>query len=283
MHMEELLSRIIQISRQAFGNTLIGVYLHGSLALGCFNPAKSDIDFIEVVRRPPSLTQKEYFLKELLELEPFCPPKGLETSVVLEANCRNFVYPTPYQFHYSAAHRACSLSDPTAFCRRMQGCDRDLAAHFTIIRQKGRVLWGRPISQVFGPVPAADYLDSIREDIIDAETSILQDPIYMILNLCRVLAFAEEGLILSKAAGGQWAAVHLESYMSLIGQALECYGSERELSCDASILSLFARDMLHRIDTAIQRMPFPDVQPHIFQTIQPDPQTRKADNSHIKR
>ncbi|HJW82735.1 MAG TPA: hypothetical protein VJ754_00380, partial [Anaerolineae bacterium] len=32
------------------GENLVGVYLHGSLALGCFNPAQSGVDLL-VVRR----------------------------------------------------------------------------------------------------------------------------------------------------------------------------------------------------------------------------------------
>ena len=31
-----------------FGKDLTGVYLHGSLAMGCFNPQKSDIDLMVV-------------------------------------------------------------------------------------------------------------------------------------------------------------------------------------------------------------------------------------------
>src|ERR1700694_385121 len=32
-------------------DNLIGIYLHGSLAMGCFNPRRSDIDLIVVTRR----------------------------------------------------------------------------------------------------------------------------------------------------------------------------------------------------------------------------------------
>ncbi|MDQ0195648.1 nucleotidyltransferase domain-containing protein [Paenibacillus wynnii] len=39
------ISRLKELS----GN-LLGIYLHGSLAMGCFNPLKSDIDFLIVVK-----------------------------------------------------------------------------------------------------------------------------------------------------------------------------------------------------------------------------------------
>ncbi len=34
----ELLNRFADASRQAFGDQLTGIYLHGSLAMGCFSP-----------------------------------------------------------------------------------------------------------------------------------------------------------------------------------------------------------------------------------------------------
>lgn len=41
-----LLDEIVEQSRQIFGEELIGVYLHGSMAMGCFHADKSDIDLI---------------------------------------------------------------------------------------------------------------------------------------------------------------------------------------------------------------------------------------------
>lgn len=41
---EDFLSRFTGMSRDTLGENLIGVYLHGSAAMGCFNPAKSDLD-----------------------------------------------------------------------------------------------------------------------------------------------------------------------------------------------------------------------------------------------
>ena len=48
-----------------------------------------------------------------------------------------------------------------------------------------------------------DYFDSIWSDIEEAETEIMDNPTYIILNLCRVLAYKKEELILSKQEGGK--------------------------------------------------------------------------------
>lgn len=62
---------------------------------------------------------------------------------------------------------------------------------------------------MFGPVPRAAYLDSIRQDVGTACSDIRRTPASTTLNLCRTLAFAQEGLVLSKEQGGLWAACRL--------------------------------------------------------------------------
>lgn len=38
---ETLLKKIVGLCREVFGEDLTGVYLHGSLAMGCFQPEKA--------------------------------------------------------------------------------------------------------------------------------------------------------------------------------------------------------------------------------------------------
>lgn len=45
-----ILDEIVGQSKQIFGEELTGIYLHGSMVKGCFNPDKSDIDLIAVIR-----------------------------------------------------------------------------------------------------------------------------------------------------------------------------------------------------------------------------------------
>lgn len=137
---------------------------------------------------------------------------------------------------------------PADYVERMQGTDRDLAAHFTIINHYGIPLYGREIPEVFGPVPEAAYFDSIWHDVQDAGQEIGEDTVYVVLNLCRVLAFAQDGLILSKAAGGNWGLTHLpREFHDLIQQALACYQSGRAIPPDAPIQGRFASAMLSAI------------------------------------
>ena len=108
----------------------------------------------------------------------------------------------------------------------MHGSDPDLAAHFTVARAVGLTLWGPPAESMFGPVPRAAYLDSIRQDVSTACSDILRTPASTTLNLCRTLAFAQEGLVLSKEQGGLWAACRLPPpYAGFAQSAAESYRS----------------------------------------------------------
>lgn len=248
MRQEYVLNRIKEIGLTILKENLVGIYVHGSLAFRCFNWEKSDIDFLIVTKTPPALPEKEALITELLHLDEKCPAKGLEMSVVLERYCKDFVYPTPFELHFSNAHKENCKSDLERYCRNMFGADRDLAAHFTVIREAGITLWGQDIPSVFGPVPKADYLDSIRSDIRDAVSEITEDPVYFILNLCRSLAYLQDNLILSKKQGGRWGMENLPAaYGPLIRQAVESYCGSRSFSAEDALLRQFAEDMTERL------------------------------------
>ena len=224
IRISEILDQIKYSCLSAFASNLVGIYVHGSLAMDCFQWNHSDIDFIVVVRTEPSLQQKEHFIRALLFLEPICPPKGLEMSVVLEKDVRHFTYPTPFSLHFSNMHKTACQTHLADYCRKMNGTDCDLAAHFTIIRHACIRLLGPAENELFDPVPRRDYLDSIKNDIISAPEEIIENPVYMILNLCRVLAFVKEDLILSKKEGGVWGINHLpDLYVPLVQAALLLY------------------------------------------------------------
>ncbi len=246
---QEILEKIAESCRKIFAESLTGIYVHGSLALGCFNWEKSDIDFLVVVKRTPSLEQKKQFIKDLLEIDQAAPPKGLEMSLVLEKYTRNFVYPTPFELHFSNAHKQSCRDNPEEYCRLMKGTDKDLAAHFTVIRTACITLYGESERKVFGEVPPADYLDSIKWDIENATEEIKENPIYMILNLCRVRAYQKDGLVLSKRDGGHWGIDHLPGkYAEMILEAVRCYQSgDLFHSPGEDLLIGFADDMRREI------------------------------------
>lgn len=226
----EMLLQVLSSRYQALlGHHLAGIYLHGSIAFGCFSWARSDIDFIVVVDEPLAEATKLDLLAVLEDLHDQAPPKGFEMSVVLEEHCRPFAYPTPYELHFSNGWRDLYLADPRSLCDTNGKTDIDLAAHFTVINKVGIPLYGRPVAEVFGPVPHQAYLDSILADVAQARQDVLANPVYVILNLCRVLSYVKDRQVLSKAQGGHWGITHLsEPGRSIVGQALAAYSGEQD-------------------------------------------------------
>lgn len=245
---QSLLNKIVDKSIKIFKENLIGIYLHGSLAMGCFNPDKSDIDLIIVIRNNITDIQKLQFMNHIVEVNKIAPGKGIELSIVKEEYCKNFLYPTPFELHFSNAHLQWFIDNPTDYIQKMNGTDKDLAAHFKIIKKYGVVLQGEAINNVFDDVPRKDYIDSIWLDVEGAKKDILEEPIYVILNLCRVAAFLKSDLILSKKQGGEWALQNLSTqYHTLILNAVQSYIHENEMDLDNMEAQEFADYMLQMI------------------------------------
>ncbi len=233
MQYESILTQFTTAAESVFTNRLIGVYLHGSAVMDCFNPVTSDLDLIVVVNGDITDDEKLKFMAEVVRLNESAPAKGIEMSVVQLDACRRFTHPAPYELHFSPSHLDLWHRDPAAYIENLHGNDRDLAAHFTVIRQYGRVLCGAPIDEVFGEISRDDYIDSLLYDCENAKDDILDNPPYMILNLCRILAYLRSGNVLSKKSGGEWGLKFLpERYHPLLSGALTEY-----LTCEKPVYS----------------------------------------------
>ena len=248
MYYDELFTRFTDMSKVLFGENLIGVYLHGSLAMGCFNPKKSDLDLILIVEDDITAEQKKAFTHAVVLFNEEAPEKGFELSIVKREFCDPFVYPTPYELHFSNTYLELAKTDPDTYIEKLHGTDKDLAAHFTIINHYGVALYGKPVDEVFGAVPKQDYIDSIWFDVENAAEDILENPVYMTLNLCRVLAYLRDNLVLSKKAGGEWGVRFLQEYAAFVGEALRCYETDENMEAEQEMAVRFAEDMIGRIE-----------------------------------
>ena len=101
---QTVLDQFVSFTKAILQERLTGVYLHGSLAMGCFHPEQSDIDLIVVISEDISDSQKKLLMEEIVRLNREAPPKGLEISVVKKEYCCPFQYPTPFELHFSPMH-----------------------------------------------------------------------------------------------------------------------------------------------------------------------------------
>lgn len=247
---ESLMQRVKRRYVEILKDNLTGIYLHGSLAAGCFQWKRSDIDFLVVVREKPDLKTKMALAETLYELRNEAPPAGFEMSVILSEYCRKAPYPVPYELHYSNAHLEEYRKDPRGFCERMHGEDPDLTAHLLCLRSFGMTLQGPGIVRVFGQVKREDALKAILCDVNEAKEHFREHPCYYVLNLCRALAYRRENLVLNKRDGGEWALENLDqSHQRVIQAALNAYQTGRDMSYDAGLGESFCADALQELNS----------------------------------
>lgn len=248
--MDTVINCFVEKSKEILKDNLEGIYLHGSAVMGCFNPKKSDIDVLIVVKDSMSDADKKAYMDMVVELNSQAPVKGIEMSIVKRIVCKPFVYPTPFELHFSIAHLDWYRNNPNDYVLKMKGEDKDLAAHFTVIKHRGKCLYGAPIEEVFADVPMQDYIDSIWNDIADAEEEITDNPMYFTLNLARVLAYVKDGCILSKKEGGEWALANVpEKYHKLVEAALREYAEGTAKSYDTKLSKDYALFMVEHISS----------------------------------
>lgn len=231
MHLNELKlpdSAVVQIAalrdalNAALDGQLAALYLHGSAVMGCFCPSSSDIDLIGVCRGHMAGEAQARVARAVLELEG--KPHTIEMSILSEDALHPWHHPAPYEFHFSQMH-AEHFRDMLARgeVNASGGGDADLAAHLSVCRARGVALIGPEASDMFEPVPYADYyfsaaddFDWLREDDVPA--------VYAVLNACRVLRLAREEGVYSKREGGLWALKQPEvPCKALIQRALDAY------------------------------------------------------------
>ena len=208
-----------------------GCYLHGSLALGGFNPKHSDIDMLTVTLEPLNSHEKKALAHLLLEYS--ASPFPVEISFLNTGQLKRWQHPCPFDFHYSEYWRERYESDLTMaeseFLNETIHTDPDLAAHITIVNAKGICIEGVPITSIFPEVPKNDYISSIMGDFRECLKCIKEKPVYCSLNLLRVLWYLKERVISSKLDAGNWGIKVLPDDLgNTVRKSLEIYTGERE-------------------------------------------------------
>jgi streptomycin 3"-adenylyltransferase len=205
-------------------DNLIGIYLYGSLAMGCFHPKSSDIDIIFVVKKRLPKEQRKKIIEYLKGA--FSKEKRIELSIIRANVIRNPQYPMMVDLHYEYWGNIFENEK-----------DNEILSNLYTTGKRGFCVWGAPISDVFSKIPAQYHLRSVVEDIQHTRKYLHENPesvgydvaVYWVLSSCRILAFIREEKVLSKPEGGRWGLANLpKEYHNLIKQALSCYQGEKK-------------------------------------------------------
>lgn len=180
------------------GPALVGVYVHGSAALGGFLPGVSDLDVLVVVADSLDRRVREGVTRALQESHGSSPGRGIEASVILDEVAQAGGHRIDFEVHVT--------TDPTD-CKVVDGAghpgDPDLILHMAVCRQSAIAMFGPEPSVVFAGVDPA----LVTAQMIDELTwAIAQgSEAYAVLNACRARFYLEHRVFCSKLEAGRWA------------------------------------------------------------------------------
>lgn len=219
---KEQINKIIDLCKSKLKENLVGVYLHGSLAMGCFNKDKSDIDIIVVMNE--AANDKDGIIKELMKIS--LKPSPIEISFLLEDKLKRHSSICHYDLHYSEHWRE-AYSQMFLENKELENNDLedgDLPAHIRVINERGITLWGKDKDLIFPKISNEEYLKSILYDFEDAWDNFSKKLEYYILNTCRILNFLETSKVTSKKEAGEWALDILPArFRTIITSSLDIY------------------------------------------------------------
>jgi predicted nucleotidyltransferase len=214
--------QLTELLERVLGESLLGAYVHGSLALGCFSAERSDVDVLAVAKRPITPDERGALGDELRRISApkTWPRRGrwpLEVDLITAGAVAAWRHPAPYDLHYSEQRR-----EPLG-----PGTNVDLAAHLTVLHHAGVVLAGAPPEATLPRVPWTDYADALRADLADCARDA--HAFYAVLNPARIWATLTERGLHTKESGGEWALSRVpEAARALLADALAVYRAERD-------------------------------------------------------
>jgi Domain of unknown function (DUF4111) len=209
--------------RSALGRNLAGVYVHGSLSTGAFNPRTSDIDVVATTRVLTDAQANERLREvhramhgwgddrwaERLEVS-FVPTKALALSGVPPV-------------------AVLELHPDEGF--KLQPLGPDLVIQKRMLREHGITLFGPRISKIVPPVSGGELRDAVLGNLREWWLPQLEYPgqflkrgyqAYAVVTMCRALCLLTTGELVTKPEGAAWAlsGLYLELWHPLIETAI---------------------------------------------------------------
>ncbi len=217
-----VIAQLCSAVQEALGDQFVGMYLYGSLALGDFDPHKSDIDFL--VATAAALTEAQLAGLQAMHLRLFAGTskwaKELEGSYI----------PLPALRRYDPAVTRHPHIDRGSGSLQIEQHDTDWVVQRYSLREYGLTLAGPDIKSLIDPISP----DELRQGVLGLMwwwQLQLDDPsrvaesayqAYTVLSMCRILYTMRHGAILSKPAAARWALNTLDpQWAGLIKLALD--------------------------------------------------------------
>jgi predicted nucleotidyltransferase len=212
----ELLDSLQSQLEHILGKKLVGLYLYGSVVMGDFDPAISDIDLLAAISSDLHPIEMNALRKMHSDIVVNTPQweNRLEIAYVPLKALKNFK---------KQSSKITVISPGEPFHSIEAG--RDWLMNWYLVRENGLVVLGPPTRAFIEPVTKAEFLRAVREDVLawDERMTGEQDRTaqsYAILTLCRGLYTLHHEEQASKLQAVAWVAEEFPQWASLVENAL---------------------------------------------------------------
>ncbi|MBB3112282.1 hypothetical protein FHS18_004368 [Paenibacillus phyllosphaerae] len=244
-NVNEMLRVLLQGMQELLDDNLVGVYLRGSLALGDFDPATSDVDFLAATQIPVTDAALAALVDFHNRLAKFPNPYAneLEGAYIDLEGLRRFQPGQPYPTLYRGEGLQVTRHQSNWVLERWT------------VREHGLTLLGPDPQQLIDPIPAErlraavslrlrDWADWCSQVDDPAWQLPLSHKAYVIETMCRVLYTLANGEICSKPHAVAWALSTLpEPWRSLVERS-QCWRTDTLTTPDDPLIAEVRRFLL---------------------------------------
>jgi hypothetical protein len=212
---------LLSSMQTVLGNHFIGLYVHGSLASGDFDPQRSDIDFVVVTADE----LPDEMLPALEAMHARIAASGLKRATKLEGS---YIPQHALRRHDPARAQHPALRVDGSFGVDQHGSDWVIQCH--TIREQGIVMAGPAPQTLIDPLHPNDLQQAALATLRGWWSQQLHNPVrlhsreyqaYAVLTMCRTLYTLQYGTVVSKPVAARWAQEALgERWTAVIERAL---------------------------------------------------------------
>lgn len=208
---ESVLSEVLVGARRILGKDFVGMYLDGSLAIGGFDPDKSDLDFVVVTNSDasPGNFAALQAMHDRIASGASKWARELEGSYISQHALRQVRKPAA-QPYIDRGSRLAMVQQESGYW----------PIHRHVLREHGLVLAGPPPRTLIDPVGSEELREAVRGILREWWKPMLVDgPLlrngfyrcYAVLTMSRMLYTIRHGTIVAKPVAARWAQATVEN------------------------------------------------------------------------
>lgn len=245
-----LLSRLTDDIRRSLDDSLVGLYLYGSLVTGDFDEKNSDIDLLAVVRSDVvghDFDRLDVMHERFIEDHPAWDDR-IEVAYVSAPALRRFKTET---------NNIAVVSPGEPFHLKEAG--KDWLINWYVVREIDVTLFGPSPRTLIPEISKAEFVEGVRDQSRDWAEWVYRmrhrgEQSYAVLTMCRALYACTHGEQVSKKVAALWAQTYLPQWASLIQRAWNWRSEgQDEVAADEATFSevvRFVHDVIGRVTGA---------------------------------